>query len=99
MIAEALIRLRKRYNLTQAELAKKLHVHPKTIKNWEAGTTSPNAENIRDIASFYHVSSDYLLGITSDESISLAMLSPSDRVHITAAIQAYIDSCIRLQNK
>lgn len=34
-----------------------------TLLNWERGVTKPNADNIRDMAKLYKVSSDYLLGL------------------------------------
>lgn len=95
MLELKLIELRTQHNLTQAQLAKKLNVNTKTIKNWEAGTSKPNADNLRDIAVFYKVTSDYLLGIQTDYSVSLSMLDENERIHIVAALQAYIDSCIK----
>lgn len=35
-----------------------------TLLNWERGDTKPNADNIRDMAELYKVSSDYLLGLS-----------------------------------
>lgn len=95
MIGEKLASLRKRANMTQSELARKLHVHSKSIKNWESDTSDPTIENLFEICHFFHVSADDVLGIDSKDGISLSMLNDTDRRHLTAAIQAYIDDCIR----
>lgn len=34
-----------------------------TLLNWERGATKPNADNIRDMARLYKVSSDYLIDL------------------------------------
>jgi transcriptional regulator with XRE-family HTH domain len=44
--------------------AVKLDVSIATLLNWERGVTKPNANNVRDMALLYGVTSDYLLGIT-----------------------------------
>ena len=43
--------------------ASELGVSITTLLNWERGVTKPNADNIRDMARLYKVSSDYLLGL------------------------------------
>ena len=42
MNLEQLKELRKEKNLTQKELAEKLHVPVKTLQNWEQGRTKPS---------------------------------------------------------
>jgi transcriptional regulator with XRE-family HTH domain len=39
--AEALRRERKLYNVTQAQLASKMHLSKRTIEYWESGTRAP----------------------------------------------------------
>jgi len=34
-----------------------------TLLNWENGKTSPNAQNIKDMAELYRVSADYLISM------------------------------------
>lgn len=43
--------------------ASELGVSITTLFNWERGDTSPNANNIRDMAVLYGVSADYLIGM------------------------------------
>ena len=43
--------------------AAELGVSITTLYNWERGDTSPDANNIRDMAQLYRVSPNYLLGM------------------------------------
>lgn len=43
--------------------AAELGVSITTLLNWERGDTSPNANNIRDMAVLYGVSANYLIGM------------------------------------
>lgn len=57
--------LREESGLSQAGLSQKLGVSKSTIGLWETGDTLPDAKAIRDIADYFNVSSDYLLGRTN----------------------------------
>lgn len=57
--------LRKKNNLSQAELADKIGVTQKTICNYENGTRFPKGQKIiNGFADIFHVSIDYLLDDT-----------------------------------
>jgi transcriptional regulator with XRE-family HTH domain len=43
--------------------AAELNVSITTLFNWERGDTSPNANNIRDMATLYGTSANYLIGL------------------------------------
>lgn len=64
--------LRKDRNLTQAELAKRLHKSKSTIAHYEQGITVPPLEVIASLSVYFNISSDYLLG-QCDQPISLSM--------------------------
>ncbi|WP_044600332.1 helix-turn-helix domain-containing protein [Candidatus Stoquefichus massiliensis] len=59
--SKKLIQLRKKFHLTQQELADQLHVSNKTISRWETNEGYPDIDLLVDIAEFFHVSIDYLL--------------------------------------
>ena len=73
MFGERLKDLRKKKNLTQEELGKKFNVGKTTISNWEANITEPQHTILLDIANFFGVSIDYLLGneISKQDEIEL----------------------------
>ena len=62
MLPERLKSLRKEANLTQKEVAEKLGFDQKSYSFWENGKRNP--KNVQQIADFFNVSTDYLLGNT-----------------------------------
>lgn len=65
MIGERLSEVRKDHGDTQASLAKKLNVSVATVRSWEQEKSSPAHEILVDICKMYHISSDYLLGLSN----------------------------------
>lgn len=61
-IGKRILELRKKQNITQEQLAEKLDVTRQTISNWELGETSPNSEQLIELADIFEVSVDELLG-------------------------------------
>lgn len=59
---DILSELRKDKGLKQADLAKILFVSPGTISNYENNTHYPDVEKLMEIANYFHVTTDYLLG-------------------------------------
>lgn len=58
---EKLKEARIQFGLSQEELAKKIYVSRAAIAKWETGGGVPDVENLKIIASFLQVSTDYLL--------------------------------------
>ena len=56
-----LAELRREKNLSQEELAEKLHVSRQTISNWERGKTYPDINSLLLMANYFDVSLDYLI--------------------------------------
>lgn len=54
--------LRKQKKLTQAELAKLMHVSQQTIGAWETERAVPGSDTLGDLADYFGVTTDYLLG-------------------------------------
>ena len=54
---------RKEAGVKPERAAAELGVSITTLLNWERGDTSPNANNIRDMAVLYGVSANYLIGM------------------------------------
>ena len=62
-IGKNIARLRKRKNMTQEELALQLHVSPQAVSKWENELSCPDIALLPQLASFFEVSVDALLGI------------------------------------
>ena len=52
---------RKHYEMTQAELAKKLRISPQSVSNWERGESVPDVALLPDLARVLHCSVDAIL--------------------------------------
>lgn len=63
---EVLRKLRESKRLSQTELGKILGKTQSTIANYEKGKLKPGSDTINKIADYFMVSSDYLLGRSSD---------------------------------
>ena len=64
---EKLSSLRKQANLTQSELAEKLHVSRQAITKWEKGDGLPDLDNIKKLALIFNTSIDQLLDYKIEE--------------------------------
>jgi transcriptional regulator with XRE-family HTH domain len=67
---ERLVKLRVDKGLSQYELAKILKLSRGQISNYELGSRQPDYETLTQLADFFDVSTDYLLGRTNDPSLS-----------------------------
>ena len=76
-LAERLKEQRHKRNLSQKEVASILHVSPSIISNYERAERSPSIENLVTLATIYHCSADYLLGIEnkSSKTVDVSMLN------------------------
>ena len=55
--------LRKEKNLSVKEFAQNFHVTPRTVQRWESGERVPPVAVIIELAKFFNVTTDYLLGL------------------------------------
>ena len=58
--------LRKKLGLKQADLGAKIGLSHKAISTIESGARGTSVEKLIELAYVFHVSTDYLLGITDD---------------------------------
>lgn len=66
-ISYRLKELRKEKKLTQAKVAQSLGTTQQSYARWENGKVTPTSEKLAQIAKFYGVTTDYLLGDQSEE--------------------------------
>lgn len=59
--------LRKKHKLSQKELAQKFNVNQNTISRWENGDRQIDLDTLKELANFFNVSVDFLLGVGAAE--------------------------------
>ena len=59
--------LRKSFDMSQAELGRKVGVGKTTISNWETGYSSPDPDSLVKLSNIFNCSVDYLLCRTDDK--------------------------------
>ena len=94
IVGKNLSALRKKNKLTQIELAEKFNYSDKAVSKWEQGATLPDLETLKQLASFYGVSIDYL---TEERTIKNPQFNPKNdriifvnRVTITSLLSSII---------
>ena len=78
MVADRIKELRERAGMTQAALAKQLGITRSSVNAWEMGISVPSTQYIVELAGLFRVSTDYLLGVNSSATVSVAGLSEED---------------------
>lgn len=78
MISERLELLRKELGYNKRELVKHLPLNYSTYANYESGIREPNSEVLQNIAKFYNVSVDFIMGITDNRKRIDDVLKISD---------------------
>ena len=71
MICDRIKQLREQAGYSQAQLAKRLDVTRSSVNAWEMGLSMPTTQYVVTLAKLFHVSADYLLGLTASSSIVL----------------------------
>lgn len=66
---ERLQNVRRYIGDTQQEMADKLGATVFAVRTWEQGKSSPSLDMLIGICREYHVSSDYLLGLSADDPL------------------------------
>lgn len=61
ILADKIIRLRKKNGWSQEELADKMNISRQAVSKWEAAQTTPDLEKILQLGNIFGVTTDYLL--------------------------------------
>ena len=67
ILADKIIRLRKKNGWSQEELAEKMNVSRQAVSKWEAAQSTPDLEKILMLSSLFGVTTDYLLKDTLED--------------------------------
>lgn len=74
--------LREAKHINQQKLAMELNVTQAAINKYEKGLSEPDIEMLKKIASFFHVSVDYLIGFSDVPSMYLESELSIDDIQI-----------------
>lgn len=92
ILADKIVRLRKKNGWSQEELAEKMNVSRQAVSKWEAAQTTPDLEKILQIGSLFGVTTDYLLkDEIEDEEFTEDMDEASVRKVTLAEANEYIE--------
>lgn len=80
--------LREKHDLSQVELSKRLGISNVTLSQYENGVRKPDIETLKQIASYFNVSTDYLLGNNPPKKDALTQKEKTD---IAKEVQAILD--------
>ena len=82
MISDKIKKLRNSYNINQVELAKELGVTKQCVSNWENDNILPSIEMLIKLSKYFNVSTDYLLGLSSELTINVVGLNEQEIAHL-----------------
>ena len=77
-MGEKLRSLRIENKLTQKQVADRIGLAISAISSYEAGTRYPSYESLIKLSRMFHVSTDYLLGLTEKRNIDVTGLNDAE---------------------
>jgi len=78
-IGERIMILRERKGYTQKQLAQRLGISRNAVNLWEMSMSSPSMESLIELSKIFHVSTDYLLGLETEEKIDISDLTEEEK--------------------
>ena len=79
MICDTIKQLRENAGYSQSILAKKLNVTRSAVNAWEMGLSVPTTQYVVDMARLFRVSTDYLLGLSTETTLVLDGLNEQEK--------------------
>ena len=67
-------------------VAKELGISSAVLTKWKNGISYPNGEFLIKIAKYFNVTTDYLLGLTGDNTVNMDGLTEKEIAHIKLLI-------------
>ena len=86
MFDERIKELRRSLGINQVEFGKRLNVTKQCISNWENNNIMPSIDMVIRISNTFSVSADYLLGLSSQQTLYVTGLSAEQILHLQAIV-------------
>ena len=77
MLSNNIKQLRKKYNVKQEDLCNYFNVARGTVSMWETGKREPDIATLKNLAKFFNVTVDYLIGNDTENKIAEVKLQPT----------------------
>ena len=83
--------LRQKKGISQVELASSLGVTKQSISNWENDNIMPSIEMLVKLAEYFNVSTDFLLGLSTEHNLRTNGLTELQIAHIQTIINDFLE--------
>ena len=87
MVADKIKMLREQNGITHAQLSKRLGITRSCVNAWEMGISVPSTQYIVELATTFHVSTDFLLGLDDTSTVNVTGLSDEEVVAVNNLVQ------------
>ena len=91
MVSDRIKELREKAGFSQAQLAKRLDVTRSSVNAWEMGLSTPTTQYVVALAKLFHVSTDYLLGLEPELTLSLERYT-QEEISLLFGLLNYFDA-------
>lgn len=88
-LGSRIAQLREEKGMTQADLAKRMHVSRSSVCAWENNASYPSTENLIRLSKLFHVSTDYLLDFNQSYTVCLDKYSRDEQAIVLRLLQYF----------
>ena len=88
-LSKRIVELRRQTGLTQAELARRLHLSRSSVNSWESASSYPSIDSLISLSQLFHVTTDYLLGLSPSKAVFLDKYSPREQELVFRILQYF----------
>ena len=71
--------VREQSGMTQADLARRIHVSRSSVESWENGQTYPSIDNCVALSQVFHLSTDYFFSPSPSKRVILDQFSEREK--------------------
>ena len=89
MIANTIKALREQSGLSQTHLARRLNITRSSVCAWEQGLSCPTAQYLIELAGLFRVSTDYILGLSTEQTLDLSGLNEEEKRIVQNLVQYF----------
>lgn len=89
MVSERIKDLRERDGYSQTALSKKLGLTRSSINAWETGISVPSTQYLVELSRLFKVSTDYILGMDTSESLLIGNLTIEQKNILSALVEQF----------